>query len=157
MKKIIPFILLLAACTKTTLEQPTVQVDSAAHVNGKESFPLQFLTYDSCNNEPVVFEAVLEYKYNYVNQGNDLYAIACYQWRGGRGVGQTTGAEYKLIGRTFSIEQVLEDPQVYNVRVKSKLTMQTKGANFVVEGTYRLYMEDGVIKTFVETQNSYCK
>ncbi len=160
MKKLIPFLLLFAACQKETLEPPSAIVDSAAHVNGSESFPVEFITFDSCTNEDVVISAVLEYKYNIVQNKDDLFATACYSYKGGRGVGQTSGDEYKLIGRVFDITRVtdFDGANIYNVRIRSKLTFQTKGGiNWVVEGTYRLYSEGWVIKTLVEEENSFCK
>jgi hypothetical protein len=151
--------LFLVSCTKTTLTE-TAQIDSAAHLNGRESFPVAFITYDSCNQEEVLITANLEYKYQIVGTDDNLFATACYFYKDGRGVGLTSGNEYKMRSKTFSIERLTDaaTTNVYNVRVRSKLTFQTKqGQDWTVEGTYRLSAEKDIVKTLVETETSFCK
>lgn len=153
-------ILFLVSCTKTTLDSTSTSIDSSVHLHGKEPFPVQFITFDSCNNEEVLISAVLEYKYNIQGTGDDLFATACYFYKDGRGVGLTSGNEYRMRSKTFTIERLTDaaTANVYNVRIRSRLTFQTKaGQDWTVEGTYRLSAEKDIVKTIIETQTSSCK
>jgi hypothetical protein len=161
MKKLFIFLSLatLVACQKETLTSASTSVDSNARFQGSESFPMEFLAYDSCTAEWVVVGVVLEYKYNYFTTQDDFYGIACYSYKGGHGVGVTTGTEYRVKGRTATFERIMDypDPTAHVVRVRSKLTFATKGADWIVEGSYKMVSKDGEVTTLVETENSYCK
>lgn len=165
MKPLLPLLLIvLFACQKEVLPPTSInaQTSSDDRISGQQSFPLEFLIWDDCTNEWVLFSTVLEYKFNYFTNKTDFHANAHYQYKQGSGVGVTSGKYYKLIGQSVDVERFKDFATTQNesVRVTTKLRFATPGGgNDLVNESIRIrrILADGTVKVDVEDEKTYCK
>jgi hypothetical protein len=164
MKKLLPLfvVVCLIACRKDELPSSiNSEVSNDSKLHGRETFTLDYLTYNECTAEWVAVSGILEFKFNYFTTKNDFNAFNHYQFKNALGIGLSSGISYKLMSHTFDVDKLKNytTTQQEYARISTKLTFRNPdGTDWISQSvTIRKVLADGSVVVNTQDITSYCK